>query len=173
MPHEDIGDEDDDGDDNWQGRPQVHTGCIQVFDDPESPQFSSSAGLYSGPQRLLPPEELDDPNATQQLCYELGMETRGQCEVETLLLRVHSPLPRSSWQRKPSTLNSQILGTSLAPSPQIPFSPELLPLRVFLLHVAPEPGPSQNWNPLTFSGEEVVESIGGLPHWGKSTPSVR
>lgn len=97
VPQEDIGDEDDDGDDNWQGGPQVHTGCIQVFDDPESPQFASSARLYSGPQRLLPPEELDDPNATQQLCYELGMETRGQCEVETLLLCVHSPLYGSSW----------------------------------------------------------------------------
>lgn len=76
MPHEDIGDEDDNGDDNRQGSPQVHTGCIQVFDDSEPPQFLSPAGLYPGPQCLLPPEELDDPNATQQLCHELGRETR-------------------------------------------------------------------------------------------------
>ena len=85
MPHEDVGDEDDDGDDDWQGSPQVHTGCIQVLDDPESPQLSSSAGLYTGPQRLLPPEELDDTNATQQLCHELGVGTREQYKVETLL----------------------------------------------------------------------------------------
>ena len=78
VPHEDVGDKDDDGDDDWQGSPQVHTGRIQVLDDPESPQLSSSAGLYAGPQRLLPPEELDDTHATQQLCHELGTGTREQ-----------------------------------------------------------------------------------------------
>lgn len=88
MPHENIGDEDDDGDDDRQGSPQVHTGRIQVLDDPESPQLSSSAGLYAGPQRLLPPEELDDTNATQQLCHKLGTQTRGQCKVEPLLMCV-------------------------------------------------------------------------------------
>ena len=78
MPHEDIGDKDDNGDDDRQGSPEVHTDCIQVLDDPESPQLSSSAGLHAGPQRLLPPEELDDTHATQQLCHELGTGTREQ-----------------------------------------------------------------------------------------------
>lgn len=74
VPQEDISDEDDDGDDNRQGSPQVHTGCVQVFDDPESPQLLSPPGLYSGLQHLFPPEELDDPHATQQLCHELRTE---------------------------------------------------------------------------------------------------
>lgn len=65
VPHEDIGDEDGDADDHWQGSPEVHTGCIQVFDNTESSQLFSPASLHSVPQSLLPPEEFDDSNATQ------------------------------------------------------------------------------------------------------------
>lgn len=85
VPHEDVGDEDGDADDNRQSSPQVHTGRIQVLDDPESPQLLRAVGLYSVPQSLLPPEELDDSNATQQLCHELETGTREWGEVETAL----------------------------------------------------------------------------------------
>lgn len=118
MPHQDIGDEDDDGDDNWQGSPQVHTGRIQVFDDPETPQLLSPAGLYTGPQCPFPSEELDDPNATQQLCHELRMETREQWEgaapAPAKKMLPMCLLCPGSWQKMPSSLSPGTLCTSLA-----------------------------------------------------------
>ena len=81
MPHEDVGAEGEDGDEDRSGGPEIDAPCIQVFTPPQTGQLSTSQGLDLLFKMLLPRIELDHSDTKQYLIHHLNREIKAWMRI--------------------------------------------------------------------------------------------